>query len=205
MKKSLILPFIFICFAAASTVVFPVSNSNAASNTDKTITLPAPDKTGGKPLMESLSLRKSDRSIDAKALTQQELSNLLWATWGANRSDERRTAPTARNNQKIEVYAVLENGVWLYDGIKNELKLALDKDVRKKYSPAGVTLLYAVPSNDSYALMHAGSLYQNAGLYCASAELANVVKGSGKDALKGELKLPSGYEVVIIQSVGYKK
>lgn len=204
MKKSLILPFFCICFAIISIVVFPVNNSSAAANTDKITVLPEPDKTGGKTLMESLSLRKSDRSIDSRALSQQELSNLLWATWGANRSDGKRTAPTARNSQKVEVYAVLESGVWLYDGIKNELKLALDKDARNKYSPAGVTLLYAVPSNDSYGLMHAGSLYQNAGLYCASAGLANVVKASGKDALKGELKLPSGYEIVIIQSIGHK-
>jgi hypothetical protein len=52
--------------------------------------------------------------------------------------------------------------------------------------------------------MHLGSLYQNAGLYCASAGLANVVKANGKDALKGKLPLPKNYEVFIIHSIGYE-
>ena len=41
-------------------------------------------------------------------------------------------------------------------------------------------------------------------LYCASAG-PNVMKASGIDALKDILKLPKGYEVFIIQSIGYPK
>jgi hypothetical protein len=205
MRKNLVISFFCICFAVISTAVFPSKTYSADSDKNKTITLPAPDKKGGLPLMEAFALRASDRNISDKALTEQDLSNLLWATWGVSREDGRHTAPTARNSQKIEVYAVLESGVWLYDGAKNELKLALDKDVRSKYSQAGVTLLYAAPSNDSYSPMHAGSLYQNAGLYCASAGLANVVRASGTNALKNELKLPSGYEIIITHSIGYKQ
>jgi len=170
----------------------------------KTVQLPQPDKAGGKPLMEALNLRHTQRSISAKPLPLQELSNLLWATWGVNRPDGKRTAPTARNNQKIEVYAVLADGVWLYDGVKNVLVQVLSSDERGKYSPAGVTLLYAADSTDSFAGMHVGSLYQNAGLYCASAGLANVVKASGKDALKGVLPLQKNYEVFIIHTIGHR-
>jgi hypothetical protein len=53
--------------------------------------------------------------------------------------------------------------------------------------------------------MHVGTLYQNAGLYCASAGFANVVKANGKDALKGRLVLKKNYEVMIIHSIGYAK
>jgi hypothetical protein len=109
------------------------------------------------------------------------------------------------NKQDINVYIVLETGVWLYDAKKNQLIQKLNQDVRSKYSPAGVTLLYAVPSNDGFGKMHVGSIYQNVGLYCASEGLANIVKASGADALKGILSLPSGYEVVIIQAIGYRK
>ncbi|MDR2191503.1 MAG: nitroreductase family protein [Endomicrobium sp.] len=189
---------ILIC----SVFIFSCGTSFAAQQ--KTVSLPQPDKIGGKPLMEALNLRHSQRNISAKTLSAQELSNLLWAVWGANRSDGRRTAPTGRNSQKVEVYAVLADGVWLYDGVKNELVQAMNSDERSKYTPAGVTLLYAADIKDDFAGMHVGSLYQNAGLYCASAGLANVVKASGKDALKGKLPLPKNYEVLMIQSIGYE-
>ncbi|MDR1696498.1 MAG: nitroreductase family protein [Endomicrobium sp.] len=167
--------------------------------------LPEPDKNGGKPLMQALNLRKSERGISEKPLSLQELSNLLWATWGINRSDGKRTAPTGRNSQKIEVYAVLQDGVWLYDAKNNRLQQALASDERGKYSPAGVTLLYAVDDEDDFDEMHVGSLYQNAGLYCASAGLANVVKRGGSDALKGTLPLKKDYEVKIVHAIGYAK
>ena len=50
--------------------------------------------------------------------------------------------------------------------------------------------------------MHVGSLYQNAGLYCASAGLGNYVHASGVSALDGKLPLPDGWRVLIAQTVG---
>ncbi|MCL2484617.1 MAG: nitroreductase family protein [Endomicrobia bacterium] len=187
---------IFICLSFA----FIFSGVAFAQNFKN---LPEPDKTGGKPLMEALNLRKTDRNISAKPLPAQELSNLLWATWGINRADGRRTAPTARNSQRIEVYAVLQDGVWLYDAKNNRLQQILSSDERSKFSPAGVTLLYAADAGDAFAQMHVGTLYQNAGLYCASAGFANVVKANGRDTLKGTLPLPKGYEVMIVHPIGY--
>ncbi|MDR3048976.1 MAG: nitroreductase family protein [Elusimicrobiota bacterium] len=198
MKKSILIygfAFLFVLSGFAQ-------SSFAQANI---LELPAAQKTGGKPLMDALSLRKGERAMTNKALTLQQLSNLLWSAWGINRSDGRRTIPTGMNKQEAAVYVVLETGVWLYDAQKNHLIQKLNQDVRSKYSPAGVTLLYAVPAKDSFGKMHAGSMYQNAALYCASEGLANVVKASGSDALKGILSLPSGYEIVIIQAIGYKK
>jgi hypothetical protein len=189
-------------FLVCAAFIFSCGTAFAAAQ--KTVSLAQPDKTGGKPLMEALNLRHSQRNISDKALDGQELSNLLWAVWGANRPDGKRTAPTGRNSQKVSVYAVLSDGVWLYDGEKNELLQVLSSDERSKYSPAGITLLYAADLKDEFAGMHVGSLYQNAGLYCASAGLANVVKANGKDALKGKLPLPKNYEVIMIQSIGYE-
>ena len=36
---------------------------------------------------------------------------MLWAAWGVNRADGHRTAPTAKNTQNAQVYAVLPDGV----------------------------------------------------------------------------------------------
>jgi hypothetical protein len=167
------------------------------------IALPKPDITGGAPLMEALSRRQSSRQFGAKPVSEQELGNLLWATWGVNRPDGRHTAPTARNSQAVAVYVVLENGVWLYDSARHALIRQLATNERSRYGNAPVTLLYAAPEKDEFGGMHVGSLYQNAGLYCASAGLANVVRINGVNALKGILSLPAGYRILITQSLGW--
>ena len=194
--------FVFLAVAVVSGFLF-VPDAQAANSAGKSLSLPQPQIAGGKPLMEALAARSANRRFADKPVSNQELSNLLWATWGINRPDGRRTAPTARNTQAIQVYVALDNGVWLYDAAKNELVLALAQDTRAKFGGAPVTLLFAVPEADKFGSMHAGSLYQNAGLYCASSGLANVVKASGADALKGLLSLPPGYAVVIIQAIGW--
>ena len=200
MKFLATLSFVVLCCFCCGT-----AEAGAAGSGATRVSLPEPVKTGGKPLMEALAARSANRSFADKALTEQTLSNLLWATWGVNRPDGRRTAPTGRNSQAIHVYAALETGVWLYDAAKNALVLAMEGDARSVFGGAPLTLLYAVPADDSSGGMHAGSLYQNAGLFCASEGLANVVKQTGSRALDGKLPLPSGYKIIIVQSVGYPR
>jgi len=166
------------------------------------IALPAPDREGGKPLMQALALRKSTRGLKDAPLSEQELGNLLWATWGVNRENGRHTVPTANNKQEALVFVATESGVWRYEPKGHSLVKVLPKDMRAAYK-APVVLLFAAPSDNRFSGMHVGSMYQNAGLYCASAGLGNVVKSSGRDELKGDLPLPDGYEVLIIQLVGW--
>ena len=199
--RTMMMSIVSIILAAG--LLFFQPTAQAASEADR-IVLPPPDKEGGMPLMKALALRKSTREFKDAPLTGQDLSNLLWAAWGVNRPDGRRTAPTARNTQSIEVYAAMENGVWRYEGEKHELVKVLDLDARDRFGGWPLTLLYAA-EDGPFGGMHAGSLYQNAGLYCASAGLNNVVKATGAAALKKELNLPKGYNVLIIQSIGLPK
>ena len=171
----------------------------------QTMQLPAPDKEGGMPLMQALAERKSTKSFGDKAVSAQDLSNLLWAAWGVNRPDGRRTAPTGRNSQAVDVYVVLDNGVWRYDASKHLLEQALSGDLRANVGGAPVTLLFAAPADDRWAGEHVGSIYQNAGLYCASAKMACVVRVAGADGLKDSLTLPKGYNVRIALAVGWPK
>ena len=86
------------------------------------IELPAPVKTGGMPLMEALSKRATDRLMDpARSLDEQQLSNLLWAAWGINRPDGRRTAPSALNRQEIDIYLIGRRDAYRYDAAEHEL------------------------------------------------------------------------------------
>ena len=167
--------------------------------------LPEPDKTGGKPLMQALAERHSTRSFTDEALSEQDLSNLLWAAWGVNRADGRHTAPTAKNKQNVAVYVAKADGVWRYIPEKQAIEQYMTQDIRGALGAAPVILLYAAPQDDDHAGFHIGSLYQNAALYCASAGLGCVVKATGADEADRSLALKDGYKVMIIQAVGHGK
>ncbi|MDR0687306.1 MAG: SagB/ThcOx family dehydrogenase [Prevotellaceae bacterium] len=179
------------------------------------IQLPAPQKSGGKPLMEALSQRQSAREFDAKALSEQTLSNLLWAAFGFNR-DGKRTAPSANNRQEFEVYAALEKGLYLYNAKDNALELVKSEDLRAKTGRQGFTsvaplnLIYAYDTkkmpDEKMAYADCGFISQNVYLYCASEGLATVVRGAvDKDGLAQAMGLKSGYAVALAQTVGYPK
>ena len=99
----------------------------------KSIELPKPDTTGGKPLMQVLKNRHSSREFSADTLPMPVLSNLLWAACGINRAGEgKRTSPSAMNWQEIDVYVATAQGLFLYDPIKHVLQPVLSEDIREK-------------------------------------------------------------------------
>jgi hypothetical protein len=167
-----------------------------------TIALPAPVKTGGLPLFDALSKRSSNRSFLPDALTDVQLSQILWSAFGVNRNDGKRVIPTSLGKNELQIYAVLASGVYIYDAEKNVLTRVLDEDFTKQYSKAPLTLLYAGSATNPAGALHAGSAYQNVGLYCAAENLANVVRTNVKDILKGKLPTPDSYEVIVTQSIG---
>ena len=95
------------------------------------IKLNAPNKNGGKSLMQALSQRKSTREFKEKELPISILSDLLWAANGFNRENE-RTSPTANDRQEIELYVTLKSGVYWYDAKNQLLKLIKRGDFRKE-------------------------------------------------------------------------
>ena len=95
------------------------------------ITLPAPTKIGGMPLMEALNARKSVRNFKPEAISDQQLGDVLWAGFGFNRA-EMRTAPSALNKQGVELYVVKTDGAWLYEPLEHALLKVSDSDLREK-------------------------------------------------------------------------
>lgn len=100
------------------------------------IKLPVPQKDLDFPLMKALEKRRSIRKWKDSALTDQEISNLLWAACGitmkeTKRSKSRRTAPSASNSQAIRVYVAMENGLFLYEETAHHLIQIIPKDIRK--------------------------------------------------------------------------
>lgn len=200
------------CFA------FPVF-----AEAQKTIQLPAPQMDGGMPLMKALKLRCTIREYSAEALPPQELSNLLWAACGVNRSESgKRTAPTARNMQEIDVYVALVDGLYLYDAKAHALNLVLAQDLREAtgkqpfVKDAPVNLVFVADfakmgdgtkeMKDFYSATDTGYISQNVYLYCASAGLGTVVRGHlDREALKTAMNLRADQNVVLAQTVGYPK
>jgi SagB-type dehydrogenase family enzyme len=181
--------------------------------------LPKPATSGGKPLMQALQERKSSRDFKPGRLSDQTLSNLLWAAAGINRPDGRRTAPTARNVQDIDIYVATADGVYLYDPKAHALHLVVSGDHRKAtgtqafVADAAVNLVYVsdaakmgkTPEQDKllYAGVHAGAVAQNVYLFCASEGLGAVVRASlNRDELAKLLKLRPEQRIVVAQSVG---
>jgi len=171
------------------------------------IKLPPPQTSGGKPLMEALKLRQSTRDGFGPAvnLTQQQLSNLLWAANGVNREKGNfRTAPSASGLNNIDIYVTTSDGLFLYDAVAHVLKVITKEDVRAKSGlegRAGSKMMQDFAKTAPCSLVYVGDIEKAAGLkyeedddhvrvtyanaaviaqnvylYCASEELACVMR-----------------------------
>lgn len=176
----------------------------AAENSQK---LPSPDLQGGKPLMEAIASRRSTREFSAKKIEHKDISNILFAAWGISH-DGKRTIPTAKNEQDLNVYAVWEGGIWKYDAANNSLALISTENIKPALAlqdyvnDAPLTLIFT-GKNIQNADMNAAAAYQNVGLYCASRGLNNVVRGYvNKGDIAKALKLDED-NIIITQTIGW--
>ncbi len=93
-----------------------------------TIYLQAPDTLGGVALLSAMQNRKSDRQFSAENLSLKHLSEVLWAANGQNRGNGKRTVPSALALYPIQTYAVLANGIYLYNVEKHLLEPVKEGD-----------------------------------------------------------------------------
>jgi len=192
----------------------------AWAETPATIQLPKPNTTGGMPLMQALSARKSGREFSPEKLSPQALSGLLWAAYGVNRPDGRRTAPSASNRQTIDIYATLPEGVYLYNAKEHRLDLVVPGDLRATtglqpfVAQAPLNLVYVADyakmaempdlTKMLYAAAETGSIGQNVYLYCASEGFSTVIRALvNRDALAKALNLRPDQKIMLSQTVGY--
>ncbi len=189
----------------------------------KTIPLPPPDTSGGKPLMEALRLRRTVRDLRPEPLAPRVLSNLLWAAFGINRPDSAgRTAPSAWNQQEVDIYILTPEAAYLYRPRPHELEPVVAGDWRALTGTdsflreAPVVLVYiadfarapktAEADRRYYAAAHAGFIGENVYLYCASAGLGTVFADSAdRTALANKLGLRAEQQITFVQAVGYPR
>lgn len=205
---------------AALAALVAISAMPAVALAQEVRLLPAPRKEIGKPLMQALQLRRSTREYAARVLSEQQLSDLLWAAYGINRPGGDRTAPYWRHIMVIDVYAAMADGVWLYDPKQHALQPYLSTDIRALTGTqafvaiAPLNLVYVVHGERMqeisaedrrlYGSVDAAFAGQNVYLYCASEGLATVFRGAvDYQALGRAMRLPQGQFVAFAQTVGY--
>jgi SagB-type dehydrogenase family enzyme len=193
-----------------------------------TIKLPEPQKDLAFPLMKALEIRRTVRKWSQEPISEQELSNLLWAACGitkfkTGKTKSKRTAPSACNSQEIRVYALMEQGVFLYEEEAHGLKLIHDRDVRKHVAtqkmmisaPLGLVFVADLSrmngpmfknqeSQRFCAWVDTGFVSQNIYLYCAAFNLGTAVLALvNRDKLHESMNLLEHEKIVLTQVVGH--
>ena len=190
------------------------------------IALPKPRTEGGVPLADALSLRRTTRDFLPDQLSEQELSDLLWAANGYNRpAEKKRTAPTAVNRQEIDIYVLRADGAYRWDAEANILRQVGEADLRGLTGrmnagegnfalKAPVTMLFVADFERQgmqdrgidalrYACVDSGFIGQNVYLHCAANGLGTVFLGSlAPDKLSTALGLPGTSVPLFAQTVG---
>ncbi|MBN1116113.1 MAG: nitroreductase family protein [Bacteroidales bacterium] len=193
----------------------------------KIIKLPAPQTDFQFPLMKALELRRTKRKWKNTNLSEQQISNLLWAACGvtqpeSKKSKSRRTAPSVCNSQEIKVCIALNTGVYRYDEAQHQLVKILSKDIRmhigtqKMMKSAPVGLIYISDFSLLSEFIHktreqkwvssatdVGFVSQNVYLYCTAANLSTVVLGLiDRENLHKLLGLQEQEKIMYTQIVG---
>lgn len=206
----------------ASAVIAAALPDLAFGEETKSVALPPPHTEGGMPLIKALKLRHSTREYADKPISRETLSDLLWAAYGINRPSGDRTAPYWRHVMVIDIYAAMADGVWLYEPKTHALLPHLPDDIRAATGSqnfvggAPLNLVYVAHGERMtdvspeerrlYASVDVGFIGQNVYLFCASAGLASVFRGSVDQAKVARLlKLPDQQFVTFAQTVGYPR
>lgn len=170
--------------------------------------------------MQALSERATSREFSPATLPAQTMSDLLWSAAGINRPDSgKRTTPSARNFQEVDVYVATADGLFLYEPKPHALRLVVKEDLRGLtgsqafVKTAPVNLIYVSDASRMgntnqqdqlvYPAIAAGAMVQDVYLYAASAGLATVVRALvDREALGKAMQLRPEQRIVICQTVG---
>ena len=179
-------------------------------------------------VMDALNERKTDRNFVDSDLTEAQLTKILWAANGVNRSDGKRVNPVALGVYSVEVYAVTRKGIYLYDPQSNGLIPIAEGDYRmttttgqKFVGKAAVNLVYVEnpgawdnarhtpPPRErqiAFANITVGSMIQSVALAAQTEGLGNCVRGSiNRDEFAKVARLSDDKTILLAQSVGFTK
>ena len=206
----------------ASCLIFAPAASFAAASD---ISLPEPAVQDGMSVMRALHSRHSSRSFADAKLSPEQLSRILWAANGINRPDlGKRTNPAAMGVYSVDVYAVTDEGIYLYLPATHTLQLVAEGDFRMTTTKgqafvgeAPLTLVYVgnssawqnarhVPTAEAMAFFDgvaAGAMSQSVGLMAEAEGIGTCVRASiDKEAFGRAARLNDDQTVILAQTLG---
>lgn len=219
--KHIIIPLVFIS-------IFLLLNKNSLCERGggrQMIKLPEPKLKGDMSLEEAISRRRSERSYQDKALSQQQISQILWAAQGITKqSGGYRSAPSAGALYPMEIYIVTNEGLFHYNPSQHSIDKLKSGDLRESLASAawgqsfiakaGITVIIAAvypritnrygERGVRYVDMEAGHIAQNIHLQAVALGLGSVPIGAfSDDAVQELLELPKKQKTIYMVPVGY--
>jgi len=187
-----------------------------------------PAKTVGKmTLEEAIPKRKSVRKYAPKEMSIEQVSQILWAAYGANPRNKNfisRNVPSAGGIFPMNVYLLDKNGIYRYDSLNHSLILVKKGDARADLCNAAtgqgsikeasidlvITGDFAKCANrygeraPRYVAMEAGHIGQNVSLQAVALGLDTVMIGAFVDEAVAEvISAPKEETPLYIIPVGY--
>ena len=193
----------------------------ASTSFAQTQTLPKPNmQRQTLSVMETFQQRKSVRAYSPQQLSEQDLSDLLWAASGVNRENGNLTAPTAMNRQEIRLYVFTDKGVSLYDPKTHTLSHVVDGDHRdivagpQDFAKTAPTVLLMVADMEKFGstnehaqamvAVDTGIMSENINIFCSAAGLCTVTRAMmNQDAIRSLLNFTDKQIPIINNPVGY--
>lgn len=191
---------------------------------EKIVKLPPPRLESKISLEETLAKRRSIRSFSSAKLSWQEIGQLLWAAQGITAKNEGlRAAPSAGALYPLEMYVIIEEGVYHYrpndhhlqrllaDNVRNELGRAALGQECVKDAPAVFVITGVIERtarkygerSQRYVAIEAGHAAENLLLQATALGLGAVPVGAFHDEqIENLLKLPNGEKVLYLIPVG---
>ena len=188
------------------------------------VALPPPRESGEVSVEQALAERRSRREFTQSSLSDEELSQLLWAAQGIVGADGGRTAPSAGGLYPLEIFVVRADGLQRYLPEEHALVEVRDDDLRPILWQEGlqqdvlrdapcVFLISAVftrtrakysVSAERYVYIEAGHVAQNMLLQATALGLGAVPIGAFDEELSGRLALPDGELPIYFVAVGHR-
>ncbi|MEE8167900.1 MAG: SagB/ThcOx family dehydrogenase [Candidatus Hydrothermarchaeales archaeon] len=195
----------------------------------KEIKLPEPKYKGDVSVEEAILRRRSIRDFSSKSISIENLSQILWAAQGITGREggyKLRAAPSAGALYPVEIYVVMEEGVYHYDPKEHMLHQTSNEDSREKLCRAALSQEFIAEApvdivitavfertrikygerDVRYVYAEAGHVSQNIYLQCVALDLGTVTVGAFHDErVQNVLGIPSDHMPIYIMPVGYER
>jgi SagB-type dehydrogenase family enzyme len=192
----------------------------------KIIELSEPALKGGMSFEEAIAARRSVRDFAGDRLTEKELSQLLWSAQGITRSWGGRTAPSAGALYPIEMYIVLQEGLFRYVSRGHKLVKISDQNLFNplagaalgqeclRHAPAVIVMTAVYERTERkygrrgerYVKMEVGHAAENILIQAVSLGLGAVPIGAFyDDQVSRALNLPENHEPLYLIPVGRER